>query len=212
MRAVVLLLLLFAQAACWSPRYFTPREHVDGSGPGGHPAASYTVPAGEAGAPALGEVRVWSTGARALYDENDEEVVRLLVGFELENTGEEPFELDPASLRVEAMEIDGLLQPSQPPTRIEGNPIAMPGTTARFEATFQPATTTPRDIDSFSVRFRVAAGTRTALTQVTPFTPQLAGGAYRDPYYSAWGPGWGWGWGWGWGFGGGWAWGYRGCR
>ncbi|MBL8739022.1 MAG: hypothetical protein JNL12_21530 [Planctomycetes bacterium] len=200
MRAIVLPLLLFTQAACWSPRYFAPREHVGSTGPGGFPAATYAVPGAEAGQPGLGEVRLWSEGAKALYDEDDEEVVRLQIGFELENTGDEPFELDPASLRCEELLLDGLLQPSMTPTRIDGDPIAMPGSTARFGVTFEPSTTVPGDIDSFSIRFRVNAGTREALAQVTPFEPRRAEPG-RTVYYAGLGPAWGWGWGWGWGFG-----------
>lgn len=202
MRATVLLLMLFAQAACWSPRHFMPREHVDATGPRGQLAASYPVPAAEGAA--LGEVRVYAGPASAQYDDNDEEVVRLVVGFELENTGGEPFELDPASVRCEELMLDGLLQPTLAPVRIEGNPIAMPGATSRFEAMFLPATTVPGDLDSFSIRFRILAGERTALSQVTPFVPRTQNGG-GGTYYAAWGPVWGvgprWGWGWGWGLG-----------
>ena len=201
MRAIVLLLLLFAQAACWGPRHFMPREHVDAAGPRGQLAASYAVPAGDG--LSLGEVRVYAGPATAQYDENDEEVVRLAVGFELENTGGEPFELDPASVRCEELMLDGLLQPTLAPVRIEGNPIAMPGTTSRFEAMFLPATTVPGDLDSFSIRFRIQAGERTVLSQVTPFVPRTQNGGGSGTYYAAWGPVWGVGprWGWGWGLG-----------
>lgn len=204
MRATLLLLLLSALAACWGPRHFMPREHVDAAGPRGQLAASYAVPAGEG--LSLGEVRVYAGPAVAQYDENDEEVVRLVVGFELENTSGEPFELDPASVRCEELMLDGLLQPTLAPARIEGSPIAMPGTTSRFEAMFLPATTVPGDIDSFSIRFRIQAGERTVLSQVTPFVPRSQnGGGGGGTYYAAWGPVWGvgprWGWGWGMGWG-----------
>lgn len=209
MRALVLLLMLFAQAACWSPRHFMPREHVDATGPRGQLAASYPVPAVEGAA--LGEVRVFAGPANALYDDRDEEVVRFVVGFELENNGNEPFELDPASVQCEELMLDGILQPTLAPVRIEGNPIAMPGLTSRFEATFQPATTVPADIDGFALRFRVLAGERVALAQSVPFVPRVASGGRGGGYYSGWGPGYGFGpgWGFGWGLGWGLAWNCR---
>jgi hypothetical protein len=101
------------------------------------------------------------------------------------------------------MMLEGLLQPKLAPARIEGNPIAMPGTTSRFEAMFLPATTVPGDLDSFSIRFRILAGERTVLSQVTPFVPRAHDGGGGGNTYVALGPAWGWGprWGWGWGLG-----------
>ena len=202
MRATVLLLLLSALSACWSPRHFMPREHVDAVGPRGQLAASYSVPGGDGFW--LGEVRVYAGPAVAQYDENDEDIVRLVVGFEIENTGGEPLELDPASVQCEEMMLEGLLQPKLAPARIEGNPIAMPGTTSRFEAMFLPATTVPGDLDSFSIRFRILAGERTVLSQVTPFVPRAHDGGGGGNTYVAFGPAWGVGPGWGWGWGLGW--------
>lgn len=195
MRAALLVPLLFVQAACWGPRYFTPREHVDGTGPKGHPAAVYAVPAADATQPALGEVRIWSEGARAGYDEQEEEVVRLHVGFELENTSSEPLQLDLAGLVCEEMAVDGLLLPAFGMLRADGDGYAPPGSTARVDATFQPAAEAPRDIEGFAIRFAVLAGQRQALRQVTPFGPRLQQATPAPYYWGGFGPGWGFGWG-----------------
>lgn len=195
MRSALLLPLLLLQAACWSPRYFTPREHVNGTGPKGHAAAVYSVAGADAAQPPGGEVRMWSQGARAHYDANQDEVVQLHIGFELENTGAEPLQLDLAGMRCEEVMVGGLLLPPFAPLRVEGDGYAPPGSTARVDVTFQPAAEAPRDIEGFAIRFTVLAGERRALSQVTPFGPrvqQSTGSAY---YGSGFGSPWGWGWG-----------------
>jgi hypothetical protein len=171
MRTLLLTTLLFALAACWQPRYFTPREHVDGAGPQGHPAALYTLPgeAATAGKPA--EVRVWSSGAKALYTDDDREVVELTVGLELENNGQNLLVLDPQDLVCVELMVDGVLQSQQKPVRLEGMGIAEPGATARVDAVFELPTTKPRLVDSFAVQWVVRIADRIVLQQTTPFVP-----------------------------------------
>lgn len=197
MRAFLLLPLLSAMAACWSPRSFAPLEHVDAIGPGGVPAAFYRVPAAEAGAPSTAEVRVWSNGARARFTDDGREVVELHVGFALENNGKDTVQLDLGSVACDDLVVDGAVLGALLPLRIDGDGTAPPDTTARVELFFQPAAAVPRAIDRFAVRFTVLAGEREALQQVTPFGPWVRP-SYPDAYY--WG-GWGWGWTWGYGWG-----------
>ncbi len=201
MRAAFLVPLLLLQAACWSPRYFTPREHVNGSGPKGHPAAGYAVPAAEPGLAAVGEVRLWSEGARARYDDNEDEVVQVHIGFELENTGDQPLQLELASLQCEEMVVDGLLQAPFAAVRIDGDGYAPPGATARLDAFFQPTADAPRHIEGFSIRFAVLAGERRALAQVTPFGPRQQAVSPSPYYWGAFGPYYGLGWSYGYGYG-----------
>ncbi|MBL8732740.1 MAG: hypothetical protein JNN13_10265 [Planctomycetes bacterium] len=221
MRAVLMLPLL-CTAACWQPRYFMPRENVRGVGPDGEPAAVYQLPADapEAVAPAAtatsevdaSELRLWSLGAKARYDEHDQEVVELQIGFELENHAATPLRLDLEALRCEDLTADGALLPPLAADHWVGDGLALPGATARVEVTFRPAASVPRAIESFELRWRVLRGDGSAMSQVTPFCalwrqPAVYPGSYYGywsypgcygypSYY--WGPGFGFGWGVGW--------------
>jgi len=195
--------MLALAAGCWSPRYFAPRENRSAVGPDGDLAAAYAIES-VTEPPVRAELRVWSHGARARFTEDDE-VVDLHVGFEVENNGEQTLELDAASLACEELVVDGVLQPPLAPYEVTGAGLAPPGTTARIDAVFRPPTTQPSRVDGFAVRFAVRAGDDTVLTQSTPFAPDNGRWRYHG-YYASWG--WGWG-GWGWG-GWGWGWGYYG--
>lgn len=194
MRALALLPFLFAAAGCWQNRYFTPRENVAGTGPDGQPAAIYTL-VEQAGAAPFAEVRVWSDGASARFTEDDREVVELRVAFEVENNSEQPLRLDLASLACEDVMLDGVLQPTMVPAGVTGDGVAAPRTTARIDVVFEPATTRPRDLDSFAVRWVMMEGERKLLTQVTPFAPWVRPAADRG-YWAPWGFGFGFGLGW----------------
>lgn len=183
--------LLLLCTACWNPRYFAPREYVNATGPGGMPAANYVVPTGALDAPPAAELRVWSNGAKARFTDDNREVVELHVGFELENNSAIPLQLDLGSIVVEELLLDGVLQKTLVPLRLLGDGAALPKTTARVDAIFEPGTTQPRDVDAFAVRFRVTGDGRELLQQVTPFGPHVrSNDRYRDS-----------GWGWGFGFG-----------
>ncbi|HEX5051127.1 MAG TPA: hypothetical protein VFZ65_05110 [Planctomycetota bacterium] len=179
------LLSLALLGACANPRYFAPRENVNGSGPGGYPAAVYPIADGAA----MGEVRVWSAGTRAIeVEENGEprEIVELHAGFEVENTGAEALALDVAAVTCEDLQIGALRIESLSPVSTVGQARAEPGKTVRLEAFFRPGPAErPRDVASFSLRFRVTAGDRPVLVQVTPFEP------YAPAYY--WHDDWAWG-------------------
>ena len=205
MARVLLFAVLLALPACWSPRAFTPRERVDAVGPGGVPAALYPIAGAAADQPSTAEVRVWSAGARARYADDDREITELHVGFEIENNGAAPLQLDLGALVCEDLMIDGLLQEPLAPVRMDGDGTAGPGKTARVDVLFEPATTHPRDIETFRVRFVVRDGAREALRQVVPFGPWVRP-LDGDPYWQA-------SWGWGWGphpaYGPGFGWGWR---
>jgi len=196
MRAL-LLPMLSVFAACSTQRYFTPRENVNGTGPGGHPAAVYAL-----GAPSQGEVRVWSAGADYVADADDD-LVELHLGFELENTGTEPMAIDPGALQCTDLWIDGQRSGPIEPVRVAGQAEAPPGGSAALDVWFRPAAPRARAIDGFTLRFRVLAGERVVLQQAVPFQPFVAADRWRDdrffwygggywgrPYYH-WGPGFG---------------------
>ncbi len=195
---LLLLATAFLFVGCSTQRYFVPRENVNGTGPGGHPAAVYPLDA----APAKGEVRVWSGGAH-LVEAEAGDVVELQVGFELENTGGEPLVIDVGALQCADVWVDGQRLAVLPPARVEGQAEAPVGGSASLQAWFRPVATRPRDLDGFSLRFSVRGGDRTVLTQVVPFVPFVRSdrwyddhffwyGGYRDGPF--WGPGFGYGW------------------
>lgn len=183
MRAVLLLVVLCT--ACVNQRDFAPRENRNGEGPTGRPAAVYPVGA----PPGLGEVRLWSSGARGL-EVDGVEVVEIGVGFELENTGAAPLVLDTGSLRCVDVQVGEQSLPELGPVRVEGSATVSPGSRTRVDVAFRPAgVERARDISAFAVRFRVLAGTETALEQVTPFVPYVRDPGYDDDWrwHSYWG-------------------------
>ncbi len=188
-------MLLVPFAACWNPRYFTPREHVEATAPDGSPAALYGVPGDAGAATPAGELRVWSGGAKARFADDDREVVDLHVGFELENNSSRALQLDVAGVTCDDLMLDGVLQHALAPVRVEGDGSAAPGQTARVDFVFEPATEQPGDIESFAVRFAVRDGERVVLQQVTPFGPWVRSRS-DDRYWGPWGFGWGFGLGW----------------
>lgn len=196
MRGLLYLPLLLLTAGCWQARYFTPRENLNGTGPGGEPAALYKVRESEA-VQSKGELRIWSAGANARFTDDDQEVVDLHVGFEIENTGDAPLELELESLVLEELFVDGYLQELLAPQSIKGAGKAAPGSTTRVDVVFRPKTTYPSDIDSFSVRFMVRDAANHEVAQVTPFVPASRWRNVRTVNDPIWGsPFWG-GYGWG---------------
>lgn len=180
---LLLPLLALFQVACATNRLFAPRENGNGSGPTGQPAAVYVL-----APPAHGEVRLWCDGC----DLDEAQVPVLRLGFELENTGNEPMALDPAAVRVTGLAIDGGLAATatltSPPARVE----VAPQSTGRVDLVYAVAGDgiAPRAIQDFHVGWQVAAGDQT-FSQVTPFQ------AFYPAYDDRWDP---WPW-WGFGFG-----------
>jgi len=193
MRCLAAVVLLFA-TGCASHRWFVPRENTNGTGPDGHPAAVYPV-----GVPPVGELRVWSSGARMVED-GDAEVVELRVGFELENTGERVLAIDPESVQCERLRVNGQDLANVRPTHVEGGAEASPGATARYQVAFRPVgAERPRDVDDFALRFSVRAAGQPVLVQVTPFGPYVREDRWRDDRWfwghpTFWGPRFGFGW------------------
>jgi hypothetical protein len=177
-------LLLALAAACATDRRFVPRENHNGFGPGGEPAAVYTLMP-----PANGELRLWSAGARRV-EVDAQETTRVHIGFELENHGQEPLRFDAEGLRLCAVATDvGQIAELQP-VRVEGEPTVAAGATNRISCLFDPgAAVMPRGIAGFEVRWRVVLGDQ-QFAQSTPFAPWYP----PDPwvYDYDWYCGWGW--------------------
>ncbi len=186
-------------AACASSRNFAPRENQNGTGPTGAPAAVYPLPA-----PMRGDLRLWSDGARRSAPDGIPERTELLLGIEIENTGDAPIRVQPedvvvravvgadaafAARAAEAVAVDGAPQLAA----IE----ATHGATARLGLMFVIDAAMPRDIQAFEVHWRVSSGDASG-AQVTPFVvhvEDLRSLTWRDPW-PWWGPGFGyWGYG-----------------
>jgi hypothetical protein len=199
--------LLALSAACVNQRAFTPREHQNGTGPTGQPAALYALVrpaptpgassepvAGQAAAApvAFGELRIWSRGTSRRNEGGSEQVV-LHVGFEIETTAAGPVRLDVDGLRCEDVFVGDRRVPVLERLRIEGEPEVAADATAHVEAWFAVSPDTgPGDVDGFSVRFRVLAGNEPLLQQVTPFVPWVRRRPQDDDVWywgGAWGPG-----------------------
>lgn len=186
--AVLRLVLAVLPAACASHRNFTPRENQNGYGPGGQPAAVYAL----AGDRARGEVRLWSRGSDPA-PAPEAELAEVHVGFELENTGQVPLQLAVADLQCDEIWVGEQRLAGVRAVRTEGDPVAAPGTTARFQAWFPVGAVGAREVAGFAVRFRVDAEAVPLLLQVTPFAPFVAeSSAYDDPWF--WRGGFGFGW------------------
>lgn len=178
LRASMIFWPFLLAAACANHRDFLPRENPNGCGPGGQPAAVYPVVAGEA----RGEVRLWSRGS-GRADGGVDAPTEVHVGFELENTGSVPLRLAAEVLQLDELLVGEERYVEVRPARTAGAPLAEPGRSTRFEAWFRPARGGPRDVVGFAVRFRIDAGERPVLVQVTPFAPFVV----RDPYpYDPW--------------------------
>lgn len=186
-------------AACSSSRNFAPRESRNGTGPTGAPAAVYPLPA-----PMHGDVRVWSDGARRSAPEGMPERTELLLGIEIENTGDAPVRVQPEDVSVRAVVGDNatFVARAAETVAVEGTPPlaaveAAPGATARLGLLFVVDAGMPREIEAFEVHWRARSGDGN-YAQVTPFVayvPEPNRYAWREPW-----PWWGYGFGY-WGYG-----------
>jgi hypothetical protein len=167
MRALLVTLLALVPA-CVNHRHFVPREYQNGESPEGYPAAVYALQ----GDGAKGEVRVWSAGSAPRNEAGDS--AELHLGFELENTGERPLQLDVESLRCDELRADERVLGPLRAVRVTGSADAPPGKTVRLDAWFEPeAGIGPVEIDSFAARFVVHCAEQAVCSQATPFVPYV---------------------------------------
>lgn len=187
-------------AACSTSRSFAPRESRNGTGPTGMPAAVYAMPSAM-----QGDVRLWSDGARRSSPEGMEERTELLLGIEIENSGDAPIRVAPEDVVVRAVvgEKGTFEARAAEAVAVEGAPPlsaveAAPRTTARVGFLFVVDGAMPRDIESFEAHWRARGAGDASYAQVTPFVayvPEPNRYAWRDPW-----PYWGMGFGY-WGYG-----------
>jgi hypothetical protein len=162
-------------AGCATPERFTPGERATAISPQGYTAADYEmVVEGER----LGDVMVWSNGARKSEADGDRTMIH--VGFHVENDSDLPIEIDPAEVEIRAKADDRVIRRSHADL-VEGNRMIPPGRDGSFALYFaMPRGVSPQDLDSFRLSWTARAGDL-EYTQRTPFLEHEEPMAY-GPY------------------------------
>lgn len=195
-RPIAGFVLLLAAGCSTAREYVRPTERVTAESFTGYPAAEYDL---QRAGRHVGEVKIWSRGAaRQSIDGVRRTVIH--VALEVENTGQQPLSIDPASLRLQQIQTNERVVPDTTPFRTRGTPSVPPGRTEVFEAFFAlPADVTPQDVDAFRLQWSVQIdGQRYA--QITPFIefspaavryytygPYYGFYPYYDPFYGPYG-------------------------
>jgi hypothetical protein len=154
LRSLLLVLLaLFGLGCGASVQPFVPVAGVRVPAPEGPYTAAEIDLAGDA--QRSGEVRVWSRGAYRTELEG-RAVTLVHVGFELENRGSVPLQLDERRLSLDDVALaDGTLQ-HVAPVRVEGNASVPPASTAHVDAYFSmPRRTWPDAVLAYRVAWLV---------------------------------------------------------
>jgi hypothetical protein len=151
-----------------SREYFRPRENQRAQSPLGHPAAQYTMQAGEK---PWADVKVWSEGAW-VPDDDDERTI-LHVGLEIENRTDATITLDAPAARIENMETSrgpvGALRPLDVDHAIDVGPKKVGLIDLEFAL---PAGVRPRQIESFRFTWGLSSETHQH-DENTPFRRDL---------------------------------------
>jgi hypothetical protein len=163
MRVMLLGLALSMASGCAaSHAYFRPTERVNAENAEGYSEALYELSSAQG---RYGEAKVWSKGA--YKDKAGDTVVQ--VGFELDNTGNSPLELD-----LDAMHLMTILTShghlaDVPLTSKTGDPKVAPGSVGEVSAYFViPGPVSPGDVRGFRVAWTAHVANE-AFTQFTPF-------------------------------------------
>jgi hypothetical protein len=161
-------------ASCATTEEFTPGERATAISPQGYTAADYEMMVeGER----IGDVMVWSNGARESDQDGDRTLVH--VGFHVENDTDVPIEIDPDEVQIRAKADDKIIRRSHADF-VEGSRTIGPGRDGSFALYFvMPRGVSPQDLDSFRLSWTARAGDL-MYTQRTPFLE------YEEPY--AYGP------------------------
>jgi hypothetical protein len=150
---------------CVNSRAFVPAEHVTGVSPSGEQfAAEYTL---LEGGESLGEVKVWSDGARRDRAEGDTRTV-VRVAFEIDNQSGAPLRLEAERLFLEEMPENGKAPGRERAARVDGATNVPAGESRHVAVTFAlPSGVWPSDIPGYSVGWTVLGGK--AHSRKTPF-------------------------------------------
>lgn len=172
-----------ALVTCTSTRQsFEPSERATARSPGGYTAAEYELASRDG---TLGDAKVWSSGARTMTVDGAQRTV-VHVGFSLENSSDEPIELDLDGLTLDSARLDHAVVRDIRPARVDGYPTIQPGEVNEINAYFPlPRDVLPQQVDAFRVKWRVG-DTEVTYQQQTPFveSPDRTQYAYYyTPYY-----------------------------
>jgi len=170
-------------SGCVSSRAFVPTEHVTAFSPRGDQlAAEYSI---VENGQALGEVKVWSTGA--VRDAGaDDTRTRVRVGFELINHGETPLRLERERLYLEEMPEPGEVRGRLAPDQVAGDLLVPPGESRQVDVAFAlPSSVWPNDVPGYRVAWRVFG--QRAHARKTPFL-RAQEPARADVWYPYYGP------------------------
>lgn len=176
--SLALTLLALASACGTSRQHFRPAEKASAEAPGGFVAAQYDV---EIARTRWGEVRVWSEGAGASDAQESDDTV-LHVGFEIENSLDQPLELNLARTRLEDVRV-GQRSIELDATETTGQPSADGGSVGQVSLAFVlPEDVSASDVSSFRVRWQVLGPDDVHYEQHTPFNR-----VRRPHHYPYWG-------------------------
>jgi hypothetical protein len=168
-------LALLAGTGCVSTRAFVPGERVTALSPrGNHFAAEYAV---SDGSHPIAEVKVWSRGAT-----RDGDGTIIHVGFQVDNVGAAPVQLEPAQLYLDDVKLEEGELDRIRPSSTNGETTVPPGEEREVEVSFQlPDDVWPGDVLNYRVVWRLRNGG--SYSQKTPFI-RARGQDYADPSFS----------------------------
>lgn len=164
--------------ACAQTESFTPTEKATAVSPRGYSAADYDLSTKTAD---LGEVKVWSNGARRMKFRGRKHTF-IHVAFDIENETDQPLTLVTDQLYLDSTTLDDTILEDVEPTIIDGPESIPPREAMQVDVYFaMPRGVDPDDIDAFRVRW-VLSDDKQTYAQFTPFIE-------FEPYYYAGAPG-----------------------
>ena len=178
-RIVVTTLLAGAIAGgCGHRESFRPAETSRDFSLEGYEAAAYDVSLGDRD---VGEVKVWSAGAREVPFEGETRTL-LHVGLEVENASSSSLSINPADLYVDAVATDDEVLEGFTVVAVNGPTSIAPGQSGRLDAYFEmPRGIEPDDLDAFQLRWALRDG-REVHTEWTSFIERSYPYGYDDRY------------------------------
>lgn len=150
---------------------FVPLEHLQGSTWHGYAQAEYTVALDNGAA----VVKLWSPGAVRTANET-----RVIVGFQVANSGDSAITLDPGALRLDAIVGDDEVSDLSS-ADVQGTLTIAPHALCEARATFALGEVAPSDLDAYRVRWQLTTAKQSYL-HATAFARAYPSGYGAGPY------------------------------
>lgn len=168
-------------SGCSRYEAFRPSQEATAASLEGFPAAEYEPQAADR---ALGEVKVWSMGAKKVRYGGEPRTL-LHTGLEVRNTSNQTIIIDPAQLRLEAVVLDDESLENIEVSNFEGPARIAAGDAETIDVFFaMPDGIDPDDLDAFRLKWALVGetderGKRAIYTEWTPFieNDMMASGA-----------------------------------